>query len=175
MIGFGTSPLELLASEAMLQGLVYLDEFVYSVSFNSTTTAIGSLGTGSVQLLINGDSDFVAQEMCVTVFTNTTTINASPNLLLTITRSGSGREIMNQPQHIQNLAGNYWNNAQPGRKPMPGKFEAATNVTFTIQNLRAQAEGRIDVSLIGFKVFYTGGTPMQVWNPAAGRTMYAPR
>lgn len=169
MNGFGTSPLELLASEAMIRGLCKLEQFTYSAAWIAgTATALASLGTTDVQIQINGDSDFVVQEMNVTVFTNTTTINASPNMLLTIVRSGSGFETSNQPQHIQNIAGNFWNNASPGRMPCPAKYDASNNITLRLQNLVAVAAGRVDIALVGFKVYYiNGGTPMNVFNPSA--------
>ena len=160
---YGTSPLEIMAAEAMLKGLVYLDQFTYPAVFTGAT-ALGSLGTAQVQIQINGDSDFICQEIDFTCFTNTTTINASLNALMTITRAGSGRELMSQPVHIQNMAGNYWNNSVPGKLPMPGLIQMSNVLTVTLQNLRAQAEGRVDVAFRGFKVFYTGGDRRNIFH-----------
>jgi len=151
--GYGQSPLEIMAAEAMLQGLVYLDDFTYQAEWNGT---LGSLGTTDVQIQINGDSDFVVQEINFIQWTNTTTPVATPNMLLTIIRSGSGREVMSQAVHVMNYCGNYWNNAQVGKRPMPGLIQAANNLTLRLQNLVAASAGRVHISLIGFKVFYTG-------------------
>lgn len=160
---FGTSPLEIMAGNAMLQGLCYIEQFTYPAVFTGAT-ALGSLGTAQVQIQINGDSDFVVQQINYTCFTNTTTINASLNALLMVTKAGSGRELMAQPTHIQNVAGNYWNNATNGSLPMPALVNMSNVLTVTLQNLRAQAEGRIDMAFTGFKVFYTGGNRRDIFH-----------
>lgn len=160
MNGFGVSPLELMASDAMLQGLVYLDEFVYSASWiPGTASFLSSLGTVEQQIQINADSDFVVQEMNLAAFTQPDdedlhTCIDCPNLLLTIIRAGSGREVMNSAQHVINVAGNYWSAQHPGRKPMAGLIQANNTLTLRLQNLEPVDSGRIDIALLGFKVFY---------------------
>lgn len=163
MQNFGTSPLEILACEAMLQGKVFLDQFTYSAKWdNSSLTATGTI---PVNIQIDGDSDFVMQAVNLTAFTNATTVLATPNFLITIARAGSGRVIMNQPQHIMNLCGNYWNNSFPGVWPMPGLLQAKNTTTVTLQNLSGVAPLRVDVALVGFKVFYRqGATRTNVFN-----------
>ena len=60
MDGFGVSPLEIMATEAELQGLAWLDGFTYSADWIiGTATALGANASVDVQILINGDSDFV--------------------------------------------------------------------------------------------------------------------
>lgn len=158
MQNFGTSPIELLAADAMLRGLVFLDQFTYVASW-STATNNQLTGTANipVSIQIDGDSDFIMQMVNLTAFsTNATTVNTSPNFLLTITRSGSGRNIMSQPVQVQNLCGNYWNNSYPGAWPCPGLLAAKNTTVVTLQNLSGVSQTRVDVALVGFKVFYKG-------------------
>lgn len=158
MNGFGTSPLEIMATDAMLQGLIYCDEFSYSAQYiTGTATALGSLGTVDVQVQINGDSDFIVQEQNLTAFDNATppVIVASPNLLATIVRAGSGREIMNQADHVLNLFGSFAATRFPGRKPITGLIQANNTLTVRLQNLSTTVFSRVSVTFRGFKVFYT--------------------
>ena len=154
MNGFGTSPLELMACEAMLKGIAYLDEFVYSASWIAgTSTELKALATVPVQIVINGDSDFINQEENITAFADGDVID-NPNYLLTLVRAGSGREVMNQEQHVLNIAGSYQNGRVPGRKPFPGLINANNQLTLRLQNLTSTVPDRVDYSLRGFKVFY---------------------
>jgi hypothetical protein len=157
MIGFGTSPLEVMASAAMLKGLVYLDEFTYSWSWIAgTPTALAASSTQDVQIFINSDSDFIAQEYNLTAWTALDTILPSPDYLLTIIRSGSGRELMNQAQHVGNICGNYRSTSAnfPGKMPCSSLYQGNLNVTARLQNRTVTAANRVDLAMRGFKVFY---------------------
>jgi hypothetical protein len=156
MNGFGVSPLELMAADAMLQGIVFLDEFEYSAVWTGTT-ALAATSTVEVIILINGDSDFVVQERNIVAFDNQATpvLVPDPNLLITVTRAGAGRETMNQAQHVGNVLGSYQSNKVPGRRPMSGLWNAANTMSFKLQNLSPTNFGRIDITFSGFKVFYT--------------------
>lgn len=166
MQNFGTSPLELLAADAMLRGLVFLDQFSYVATWSAATNnQLTATATKPVNIQIDGDSDFIMQMVNITAFsTNATTVNTSPNFLLTITRSGSGRNIMSQPTHVQNICGNYWNNSYPGAWPMPGLLAAKNTTVLTLQNISGVDQNRVDIALVGFKVFYKGvGTREEVF------------
>ena len=156
MNSFGTSPLELMACDAMLQGLVYLDEFAYSASFQTgTATALAANGTTDVQIAINSDSDFICLEMNLISWSGAGTIIAAPDYLLTIIRSGSGREIFNQPQPVLNIAGNYSSsNSFPGRMPVSSLYQSNQTITVRLQNRTGTASNRADFTMRGFKVFY---------------------
>jgi hypothetical protein len=162
MNSFGTSPLELMACDAMLQGLAYVDEFIYSAAWIAgTPTALGSLQTVDVQIQVNSDSDFIVQEQNFSaIILESDSPDAAhvcvtcPDLLVTIVRSGSGREVMNQAQPVINMFGNYWSAQFPGRKPVSALWQGNNNVTVRLQNRTTQAFDRIDISFIGFKVFY---------------------
>jgi hypothetical protein len=156
--GFGTSPLELLASDAMLGGLIYCETFVYSASWIAgTATALAANGTLEVDIQINGDSDFVCQDLNLTTLSSATPPVLIPGqpMLLTITRAGSGRQLVNQAQNIFNLTGSFQSNFVPSRLPFPFLCQASNIIACTLQNLSNVAPGRVDLSLVGFKVFYT--------------------
>lgn len=164
MQGFGVSPLELMACEAMLSGVAFLDEFVYSAAWiKDTATELKALQTVPVQIQINSDSDFIFQEANLVAFFQDDILD-NPNYLLTITRAGSGREVMNQAQHVLNITGSHQSLGRvPGRKPMPGLIQANSSLTLSLQNLTSDVPDRVDVALLGFKVFY-------IANPATGQT-----
>ena len=157
MIGFGTSPLELLASAAMLKGLVYLDEFTYSAAWiTGTPTALGANATQAVQIQINSDSDFIAQEYNLTAWTAAETQYAARDFLISLTRSGAGRELFSQAQPVNNICGNYsiGSTNLPGKNPISSLYQGNGTVTVTLQSRSASAMNRVDFTMRGFKVFY---------------------
>ncbi len=167
MSGFGTSPLELMAADAMLAGQVYIETFIYSASWIAgTATALLANSTMEVDVQINGDSDFIVQEMNLTVFSSATppVLIQSQAMLLTITRAGSGRQLVNQAQNIHNILGNYTVNVVPHRLPMPFLIQGNNILANILQNLSNVAPGRVDLSYIGFKVFYTGGNRQAIFH-----------
>lgn len=157
MNAYGSSPLEMLAAEAMMQGLVYLDEFTYSAAWIAgTTTALGASATVDVIVPINSDSDFIAQQYNLVAWTALDTILPSPDYLITLIRSGSGRELMNQAQHVGNFAGNYRSTSAnfPGDMPISSLYQGNGSVTVRLQNRTVTAANRVDFAMRGFKVFY---------------------
>lgn len=157
MEGFGNSPLERLAAEAMMQGLVYMDEFTYSAAWiAATATALGASATVDVIVPINSDSDFIAQQYNLTAWTALDTILVSPDYLITLIRSGSGRELMNQAQPVSNFCGNYRavSGSYPGYNPISSLYQGNGTVTVRLQNRTVTAANRVDFTMRGFKVFY---------------------
>ena len=56
MQGFGDSPLEIMACQAMLDGRAFLQGFTYSASWQTgTATALGANGTVEIATQINAD------------------------------------------------------------------------------------------------------------------------
>lgn len=165
MLGYGTSPLELMASDAMLRGEVFLEHFTYSAAWiTGTATALGANATAEVQIQINGDSDFMIQEMNLTALTAAGTFLAVPDYLILITIAGAGRQIMNQPQHVANYCGSY-NSAQvPGRVPMPKIVQSSNTISCALTNRTGTAANRADLALRGFKIFYAGGNRQQIFH-----------
>ncbi len=162
---YGSSPIELLACQAMLDSRIYAEAFTYSASWISTTgSALGATGSTEVQIQINGDSDFVVQEMNLQAYTAGPTLLTDPDYLLTITRAGSGRQLMNQAQHVLTICGNFQTNHVPSHLPMPFLCQASNIISCLLQNLTATAALRVDLALIGFKVFYTGGNRQEIFH-----------
>ena len=167
MVGFGTSPLEVLASAAMLKGLVYLDEFTYSASWlTGTNTALGAGGDVAVQIQINSDSDFIAQEYNFTAWTAVDTLYVSPDMLITLTRSGAGRDLMSAAQPVSNMAGNYRSASAcfPGKNPISSLYQGNGSVAVRLQNRSANVINRADFTMRGFKVFYQTNANGQTGN-----------
>lgn len=156
---YGTSPVELLATDAMLRGEIFCESFSYSAAWiTGTTTALGANATVDVTIQINSDSDFVIQEMNFLSFSAAGTIIALPDYTLLLTVAGAGRQIMNQAQPIRTLAGGFSSNeSQAGRAPFPRIIPMNSQLTCSLANRTATASNRADLVLRGFKVFYTGG------------------
>jgi hypothetical protein len=165
MWGYGSSPLELMACQAMIQGLVYLDEFTYSTFWQSgTSSALPANGDVTQRIQINSDSDFIAQQY--NIFANGGSANdilGLPDYLITITRAGSGRDIMNNPQKVMNFAGNYFNGTEnvtsnaanfPGWLSITSLYQGNSTVSIRLQNPTSAAPFRVEFAMKGFKVFY---------------------
>jgi|SRR5215468_8211635 len=165
MYGYGSSPLEILACQAMIEGLVYLDEFTYSTFWQAgTASALGAGGDNTQRIQINSDSDFIAQEynMFVTGGQGDDIVGLD-DYLITITRAGSGRDIMNNPQKVFNLVGNWFRGNQsviangtnyPGRLPITSLYQGNSTVSIRLQNPTTRVPFRVEFAMRGFKVFY---------------------
>ena len=164
-MGFGSSPLELMATNAMLLGQIYCESFTYAATWlTGTTTALAANGTTDVQIQVNSDSDFIVQEMNFISFSAAATVIALPDYLLTLVVAGAGRQLQNQAQSIRNIAGCYDTNDVPCRLPFPRLLQMNTTLTCTLQNRSAVAANRAELSLRGFKVFYTGGSRSKIFH-----------
>lgn len=162
---YGTSPLEILASDAMLRGEVFLEHFTYSAAWvTGTATALGATSSVEVQIPINSDSDFLIQELNLTAETAAGTFLATADYLLTITIAGAGRQIMNQAQHVANITGSYQNGQVPGRLAMPKLVQGSNTISCNLTNRTAVAANRVDLALRGLKVFYTGGDRQRIFH-----------
>lgn len=156
MLGYGSSPIEIMACEAMLAGRAYLQAFSYSASWQTgTATALGATGTVEIATQINADADFVIQEIDFTSTTAAGTFLATADYLLTLTLTGSGRQVMNQAQMIANFCGSYQGNQVPRILNMPLLVVANSTITANLVNRTAVAANRADLTYHGFKVYYT--------------------
>lgn len=165
MLGYGTSPLELMAADAMLRGELFLEQFTYSAAWvTGTATALGANATQEVQTPINADSDFLIQEINLTAETAAGTFLATADYLLSIVIAGSGRQIMNQAQAVANLCGSYQSGQVPGRLSMPKLVQASNTISSTLTNRTAVAANRADLAFKGLKIFYTGGNRQQIFH-----------
>lgn len=163
--GFGSSPIELLAADAMLRGEIFCTDFTYSAAWIAgTATALGASATVDSPVQINADSDFVIQEIEFLSYSALDTIIATPDYLLQIIMAGSGRAIMNQAQHVMNYTGSYQANRVPCLLGYPLLIPSNSTITCTLQNRTVTASNRAELMFRGFKVFYTGGNRQQIFH-----------
>jgi hypothetical protein len=168
---FGSSPLEILAAAAMLKGLVYLDEFTYGARFDPTTnTGLGANTQAQVTVQINSDSDFIALQYNLEAFSTAGTLVAAPDFTVLLTRSGAGRNIMDQPVPVINYCGNYAFNDRnyPGYLPISSLYQGNGSVQVQLTNRTATnfntGTARVDFTFRGFKVFYQTNSQGQTGN-----------
>lgn len=157
MQGFGSSPLELIATQAMVAREIFCANFTYNISYlDGTATDIAANGTTAAQLQINSDSDFLVQSINFISFTAADTMEVDPDYTLLLVTAGSGRQLMNEAVHILNQCGNYAEDKVPAGLPMPFLLAMNSTLTCTIVNRSAVAVNRADLTFRGFKVFYHG-------------------
>ena len=168
---FGTSPLEILASAAMLKGLAYLDEFTLGARFDNVIgTGLPANGQAQVGIPINSDSDFIAIQYNLEAWSAAGTIVNAPDLLLLLTRSGAGRNVMDNPVPVINFCGNYafTDRNYPGFLPISSLHQGNGLLTVQLTNRTATnfntGTARIDFTMRGFKVFYQTNAQGQTGN-----------
>lgn len=150
---YGTSPLEIMACDAMLKGLIYCYGFTYSALWFGAT-ALGANGTVNQVTQISADSDFVIQRMNLLSYTAADTPEVNPDFTLNLTIAGTGTNLMDSPQHVNNIVGNFFDNRVPNDLPMPILIPANNNLTAQLVNRSAQAQNFTQISYIGFRVKY---------------------
>lgn len=147
---------------------VELVPFFYSTSFQSSVIAASAVVAQNIQ--VQADSHFVCRYIQFLAYTNPalTVLTVATPLLINFFDTGSGRTLQDNPQPIQNLAGGLAagggaSGNLPFILPEPWLIKAGGVVQIQITNLSTtQAVVRLDVSLVGFKVFAFGTS-----NPAA--------
>lgn len=151
------SPIEQIFFNAMMQGKVFLDFFVYSAQWNT----LGANATTLVATAINSDSDFVIQQLQLISYSAAGTIVQSPDYRITIVDAGSGRQLMDSSQHIGNITGsNRDAGAFPYTLPMAKLIRQGSSISTTLLNNTGTAS-LVDLSFVGFKVFYQGSWTRQ--------------
>lgn len=164
----GQSALEIMARDAMLAGQVYLANYTYSASWlTGTGTALGASATVESDIQINADSDFITQEINIQAWSAAGTLITSPDYLITLVNTGSGRQCMNQAQPVTLYCGGYAGTnsvALPNELTFPILFTANTTIAITLQNRTATPANRVDVCMNGLKVYYIGGNRQKIFN-----------
>ncbi len=150
---FGSSPVEIMAMQAMLQGWVYCYGFVYSALMFGAN-ALGASGTQTVTTQITSDSDFVIQRINLVSFTAVGVLQAVRDFTSQMTIAGSAINLSDAPQNVENIFGNFVDNKVPNDLPFPILVAANQNLSNTIVNRTAVAQNFTQVSYIGFKVKY---------------------
>ena len=143
--------------------LVELLPFFYSTTI---TTLVASPSTVPGTINVQSDSHFVVRYACITPFTGAANAQvvavATAPLLIQFLDTSSGRTLFDNAQPIGNVMGGLAAAAGQGNLPFifpePWLVRAGGSVIVTLTNIGATVFTRVDVSLIGFKVFRFGGT-----------------
>ena len=163
-MSFGTSPIELLACDAMLRGEVFCNGFVYSARWlTGTSSALGANATVDQPIQITAEADFVVQEMNLTAWSAAGTLVADPDLTINIAIS-SGRPLFNQEQTVRDVCGSFVAAEFPHVLPMPRLIPAQSTLTVTLANRTGTAWNRVTLSLVGFNVYYQTATRQQIFH-----------
>lgn len=162
---YGASPLELLATDAVLRGEIFLQNGTYNARWvTGTNSALGANATVDQNVQINQDSDFMVQELNLTALTAAGTFLAIPDYTLLLVVGGSSRQLMQATTHVANICGSYQNDRVPGRLMMPFLLTANTTLTCTLINRTATAANLVDLAFRGFRIYYTGGNRQQIFH-----------
>lgn len=129
---------------------IYLDSFTFNAVFLTLTAS----GTTPFTIPIQADSDFFWEATNLTCFTSAGVFDPNPDLLIAFTDIGSGRNLQDQPMHVFNVTGN---GSWPFILPEPKILIGNGGVTINLTNNTVVAKGRVDIALIGAKIFYTSG------------------
>lgn len=150
---FGSSPVEIMACQAMLQGWVYCYGFTYSALMFGTN-ALGASGQQIVTTQITSDSDFIIQRINLVSYTALDVPEVNPDFTVQLTIAGSAINLMDAPQHVNNICGNFFDNRVPSDLPFPILIAANQNLSNTTINRSAVAQNFTQYSYVGFKVKY---------------------
>jgi hypothetical protein len=164
-MSFGTSPLELLAADAMLRGEIYCNSAVYPLKWLTGQASSLLSGTTVPQVIqINGDSDFICQMKNGIAWSAAATIVADPNIEALI-EIASGRMWFNQSANFRTVFGGWHGTSPaPGYMPMPRLIPAQSTITITLTEQQAVNWNRVEIALIGFNVYYQSATRSQVFH-----------
>jgi hypothetical protein len=128
---------------------IVLDLYHLGVEWNT----LGASATTTQNVVIDADSDFLAVKVMLASYSAAGTIVTNPDYTLTISDSGSGRLLQNQPIHINTICGT----AQlPYVLPEPKLFKASSTVSLTLTN-RTTTAARVNLTLGGVKIYYMPG------------------
>lgn len=128
---------------------VYLEHFVYVAEWNT----LGASTTSLVNIQLQNDSDFLAEEITISSYSSAGTQVTNPDYLITIFGTASGRQYQSAAAHVWGMCGTaQW----PMKLPTPLMLDGGTTLAVTLQNLTA-VSARVHVHFIGTKVFYLRG------------------
>jgi len=132
----------------------YIKEFfTYELDFASLASGTSDSGSFNIQ----ADSDFVLQKLGyfadIAAAAQTDSTRVIPLVSLTITDTGSGRQLMSSATPIPSIFGT---GQLPFILPTPRLFQARSNVAVTVQNFDAAATYNLKLSFIGYKRYRIG-------------------
>jgi hypothetical protein len=141
------SVLRNLVEQAARAKKIVVDSFTYT----ATWLPLAGNAVTPITIPISADSDFLWMETCLTAFTAINVLDPNPDLLMAFTDTGSGRNLQDNPVHINNIIGNgQW----PYVLPEPKLLIGAGGLQVTLTNNTAVAKARVDLAIIGIKIFY---------------------
>jgi hypothetical protein len=157
-MSFGTSPVELLATDAMLRGLIFANAYTYNADFLAgTNQAIPASATSVQQVVqITSEADFVVQQLSAITWSAAGTLLQDPDYTIQIAIS-SGRPWFNAPLSVRNVSGMYAAAELPIPLPFPRLIPLNSTLTVTVTNRTAVAANFFQLALIGFNVYYQPG------------------
>lgn len=136
--------------QAALAKKIVLDHFTYV----ATWAPLPLSAAVPVIIPISSDSDFAWMETTGVAYRGVNNLDPAPDLLLQFSDTGSGRNFQDNPIHWSNIVGNgQWPYVLPEPKLLIGNGSLQINL---INNV-AVAETRVDIALIGVKIFYLRG------------------
>lgn len=163
-MSFGTSPIELLATDSMLRGGVFLNEYVYPAKWiTGLSSALGSGASVDQAIQITSEADFVCQELNLIAWSGASTLVADPNIEMNI-QIASGRPWFNTSVNARVMAGTYSSGNFPNKMVMPRLIPAKSTITVTLTDNQSTAWNRVEVNMIGFNVYYQTETREQVFH-----------
>lgn len=162
---YGSSPIELLAADAMLRGTIFCNSFVYSAAWlTGTATALGAAASQDVQIQITAEADFVVQQLTFNSWSATGTIIADPDYTLNIAIA-SGRPWFNQAQSLRDICGSFETTVEPGYGlPFPRLIPSQSTITCSLSNRTNTASNRATLCMSGFNVYYQTENRQQVFH-----------
>jgi hypothetical protein len=162
---FGTSPIELLATDAMLRGAINANSYVYNADFlTGTNQAVGANATAVQTVQITSEADFVTQMITATCWGSAAgTLLQDPDFTINIAIS-SGRPWFNAPLILRNITGTFAAAEFPASLPMPRLIPLNSTLTVTVVNRTGTAANFLQVALIGFNVYYLTENRTQVFH-----------
>lgn len=132
----------------------YIKEF-FSYELDFASLASGTSNSDSFN--IQADSDFVMQKLAyfadIAAAGQTNSSRVVPLISLTITDTGSGRQLMSSATPIPSIFGT---GELPFILPTPRLFQARSNVAVTVQNFDAANTYNLKLSFIGYKRYRIG-------------------
>lgn len=160
---FGSSPIEVLAREAMRARLIYCEAFTLVARFLvNTSSALGANASQTIPVNVDQAFDFVIQQkLGIWINADGTTFNANPNALVEFQMDTSAKPLSSAPMHWLNVFGSFSANKVPNSLPMPELISQKSTYQVKLTNLTGDAPDQVEISLPGFKVYYlsSGGRP----------------
>ena len=152
---FGSSPIELLAADAMLRGSIQCNSYSYNADFlTGTNQAIGANGTPQQVIQITSEADFVCQMITATCWGSAAgTLLQDPDYTINVSIS-SGRPWFNAPVILRNVCGTFAAAENPDSLPFPRLIPLNSTLTVSIVNRTATAANFLQVLFMGFNVYY---------------------